>query len=149
MKNRTASVKRFFAAYQRAFNQALQSPRAFDPKSIANAFTKHFVGASPRGVQAGKNGLMFRMMLRRSMAAYLRTGLTSMTAASLKVLPMHQQHAMVKVHWVAHYEKDDGSKTTLAFDNFYALQWLKGSTPRIFAFVTPDEEQELQARGLT
>jgi len=70
-----------------------------------------------------------------------------MSIESLDITPLDTYHAMAKVHWNALYEKKDGGRESIEFDVIYFVQIME-KTPRIFCYITGDEQKVLRERGL-
>lgn len=143
----TEVIKKFFDDYAERFNRSLQGDEV-DPRDIAESFAKHFVEASPAGVSRGKNGLLFRWMIPRGFAHYKKIGTTRMSIDNVEVESIDPMHALAKVHWDSRYTKPDGRSDRIAFDVTYLLHF-EGAHPKIFAYITGDEEKVLREHGLS
>ncbi|WP_332449431.1 hypothetical protein [Methanoculleus sp.] len=128
-------------------DNALADPPEIDVEATTGAFADCFVGANPHGVFCGKNGELFRAQLPAGFAFYRSIGTKSMNVGSLEVTDLDDYHLMVKVHWVSVYTNRDGSDERIDFDNIYFVQMI-GEKPRIFGYVTGDEQKLLRERGL-
>lgn len=140
-------VRQFFDAYAARTNAALARPPRLDVAGIRNAFAGYFVAASPAGVRGGRNGLLFRLMLRLGFRAYRRMGTRSIDLAGLDVTPIDDMHVMARADWVARYDGSRGDGQDIAFTNHYFLQVRDGQA-KVFAYVTPDEQAALREHGL-
>jgi hypothetical protein len=140
-------VREFFERYAERFNRSLAGEKV-QAKEVAESFADHFVEASPAGVNGGKNGLLFRMMIPRGFAHYRKIGTTHMKVAALSLEPIDARHALAKVHWDSRYRKKDGSNDRIEFDVTYLLHFEEGE-PKIFAYITGDEERILEEHGLS
>lgn len=140
-------LKDFFAAYEARTNKALQDPPEVDAEATADAFAECFVEASPKGVSCGKNDEQFREVIPKGFDFYRSLGTKAMKIVSLETTPLDDLHAVARVHWEAFYERKDGRKERIGFDVIYLVQQL-GDKPRIFAYVTGDEEQLYREKGL-
>ena len=139
-------VERFFAAYAQRFNESLKDPPIVDADAVRNAFAKYFVGASPAGVRGGKNGVFFKFMVPRGFAYYKKIGTTAMNIASVGITEINDLHVMARVGWDSRYLKD-GKEISIPFENVYLLQ-LTSEGPKIFAYITGDEQTVLKEHGL-
>lgn len=139
-------IKKFFREYADRFNRSLHG-ESVDAGEVAGSFAKHFVEASPAGVSAAKNGTLFRWMIPNGFARYRKIGTTNMSIDNIEVESIDLMHALAKVHWESDYEKD-GKRDHIAFDVTYLLQF-EGSKPKIFAYITGDEEKVLKEHGLS
>lgn len=142
-----APIEAFFAAYAARFNAALADPPHDDVEGTAAAFARFFVEASPLGVNGGPNNDAFRAMIPQGNAFYRAIGTKSMAIGGLEIQPIDDLHAMVRVHWDSRYAKPDGAEVAIPFDVVYFVQVLDGA-PRIFAYVTGDEQRVLREHGL-
>jgi hypothetical protein len=137
-------IRSFFAAYAKRMNDALADPKALDVAATRDAFADYFVGADPNGVRGGRNGLLFRLMIPRGIVRYRKLGTLAIDLAGVEITGLDDAHAMARVDWVARYR----SGQTIAFTNIYLLQVRDGAA-KIFAWITPDEEQAYRKAGLT
>lgn len=145
---RAAQVEEFFAHYSRRSNEALHTPPKEDIEGIVASFAPFFVEASPKGVFGGANGDDFRKMIPQGFARYRDIGGTAMTVTRVKVTELDDFNAMARVDWNFAYQRPrDGRRGNIVFQNLYLLNFATGE-PRIFAYVTPDEEQALKDHGL-
>jgi hypothetical protein len=143
---RQHAIERFFAAYAQRFNDSLKEKPVVDAAGVRNSFAPYFVEASPVGVQGGKNGLMFRMMIPRGFAHYKKIGTTAMNVTSLEVTDIDDMHVMARVGWDSRYRKD-GKEIRIPFTNVYLLQ-VTDEGPKIFAYITGDEQKVMKEHGL-
>jgi hypothetical protein len=147
MVTMSQQVEKFFTDYATRFNAAFETPQ-IDVEGMAQAFASHFIESSPKGVMCRENGTEFRSAIPRGIEFYKSIGTRSMRILSLLVTPLDNFHAMVKVHWSAHYVRKNGDEQTVDFEVIYFVQILD-ETPKIFAYITGDEEQLLREKGLT
>ena len=136
-------VRTFFAAYAKRMNDALADPKSLDVAAMRAAFADYFVGANPNGVMGAKNGLLFRLILPRGVARYRKLGTLAMDIEKIEVTGLDDVHAMAKVDWRARYRTGQ----QIPFTNIYFLQ-IRDREPKIFAWITPDEEKALKEAGL-
>ncbi len=142
----TEVIKKFFSDYAERFNRSL-SGQPVDTKAVASSFADHFVEASPNGVNGGKNGRMFRWTIPGGFAHYRKIGTTRMDIDDIEVESIDPMHALAKVRWDSRYEKD-GKSDRIEFDVTYLIHF-EGATPKIFAYITGDEERVLKEHGLS
>jgi hypothetical protein len=147
MINHTTQLDKFFADYEARMNRALADVPQIDVEAAADAFMDCFLEANPAGVTCGQNNEEFRERIPKGMAFYRTIGTKSMTITSTEVTPLDAYHTMVRVHWKASYQKKDGSEDSLLFDVVYFVQTLN-NTPKIFAYITGDEQQMYKDHGL-
>lgn len=145
---RARQVEEFFVHYSRRSNEALQTPPKEDVDGVVASFAPFFVEASPRGVVGGANGDDFRRMIPEGFARYRALGGTAMTVTRVKVTELDDYNAMARVDWDFAYRRPkDGRRGNIAFQNLYLLNFASGE-PKVFAYITPDEEQAMKDHGL-
>jgi hypothetical protein len=141
-------VEAFFAAYARRSNDALLDPPVEDVDGMVESFAPYFVGSSPRGVLGGENGPELRRMIPLGFANYRRVGGKAMRITRLDVTEFDDANVMATIDWAFDYVRPgDGKSGTVAFTNRYLLN-VAGDAPKIFAYITPDEEQAMKDHGL-
>lgn len=140
-------LKTFFYQYAQRFNDSLGDKGKVDVDGQVAAFADCFIEASPLGVNCVQNDAEFRKMIPKGYEHYKSIGTTAMNIGSLDITPLDDYHAMAKVHWESRYHKKDGSDDAIDFDVIYFVQLLNGE-PKIFAFITGDEEQTMKDHGL-
>jgi hypothetical protein len=140
-------IQEFFDAYAGRFNKALGDNFQDDIEGTTSAFADCFIEASPVGISCGKNDENFRAQIPKGNAYYRSIGTQSMNVKSIDVTPLDDYHAQAKVYWQSRYQKKDGSNVTIDFEVIYMLQILNGP-PKIFAYITGDEQKVLQEHGL-
>jgi hypothetical protein len=145
---RTGQVDEFFKVYAMRSNDALQDPPPEGLVSFVQAFAAFFVGANPRGVFGGPSDKTYRKVIVQSFAHYRKVGGKAMTVTRVKVTEFDDFNAMARVDWDFAYERpSDGRKGNIVFQNVYLLNFATGE-PKIFACITPDEDQAMKDHGL-
>lgn len=145
---RAAQVEAFFVHYSRRSNEALQTPPREDIDGLVASFAPYFVGASPRGVLGGANDKAFRKLVPQGFARYREVGGTALTVTRIKVTELDDYNAMARVDWDFAYRRPrDGRRGNILFQNLYFLNFATGE-PKIFAYITPDEDQAMKDHGL-
>ncbi|RPE08278.1 hypothetical protein EGT74_14550 [Chitinophaga lutea] len=142
MKNRQQQLEKFFAAYEQRFNDVLNDKPA-DVDATAAAFAEYFVESSPAGVMGGKNDEKFKEQIPKGNEFYKKIGTLSMKIGTLDITRLDDFHAIAKVHWLSSYKENKN----IEFDVFYIVN-LVGDEPKIFAYITGDEQKVLQENGL-
>lgn len=137
-------ITEFFNEYQHRFNDALQGKPNSD--FMAGAFAEHFIEAHPAGVICGKNDAAFKAKISEGNEFYHSIGTQSMTILSNRIAEIYPGYFMAKVTWDSRYEKD-GNSIRIVFDVVYFIQWRDGR-PKIFAYITGDEQKVLRENGL-
>jgi hypothetical protein len=147
MENTKQTLDAFFEQYAARINRALGISPVVDVDASTAAFAESFVEASPKGIVGGKNDEEFRQAISQGLGFYRSIGTKSMTIKRKTINRLDDYHWMVKVHWLACYRKQDSSETFIEFDVIYLLQMLD-ECPKIFAYITGDEEKVHQEHGL-
>ncbi len=156
MPERIDEIAEFFSQYENSFNDALRGDQEgagdhVDPtqlaKRAAGFFSDCFIGANPRGVACGKNDEELRAHIQRSYDFYRRIGTLEMKIAGLEIVFLDDHHAQARVAWQSTYSKKDGERVRIDFEVIYLLQSIADG-PKIFAYITGDEESALRQRGL-
>ena len=140
-------IRALFDAYAKRSDDALQDPSSEDVDGIVAAFAPYFVGSSPKGVMGGANDDAFRSMIPTGFERYRAVGGKHMTIKGLKVTELDHCHAVADVDWDFAYTNKAGESGHVTFTNFYFVTVADGA-PKIFAYVTPDEEQAMKEHGL-
>ena len=139
-------IERFFEAYAARFARALADPPEVDVEATASAFADCFIEAGPRGVSCGRNDETFRAQIPQGYAFYRRIGIRSMAVTTLAPSQLDERHWGVRVGWTAAYDHA-GRAGQIEFEVIYLVQ-MTGGGPKIFAYITGDEEVELRRLGL-
>ena len=145
MQSLTGQLDAFFTDYENLFNRSLQQQPDVD--SIVKNFADCFVEASPVGINCGKNDEEFRKQIPQGYAFYKSIGTRSMSIRSQMTTQLDELHCMTKVDWSAQYRKKDGKEAVIDFSVIYFTQVQHGQ-PKIFAYITGDEQRVLKEHGL-
>jgi hypothetical protein len=140
-----AKIINFFRQYERRFNDSLKDNA--DVEGTIACFGDYFIEASPTGLTAGKNDEAFRKSIPEGYAFYKSIGTQSMKILAIDVHKLDNYHAMAKIHWLAHYASKNKRTDSIDFDVIYLLQVLT-EEPKIFAYITGDEQKILREKGL-
>ena len=148
MADRKQEIESFFDSYAKRSNDALREPPLEDIDGVTDAFAPFFVEASPKGVIGGPNDESFRDMIPKGFARYREIGGTAMRVVRVKVTELDDFNAFARVDWEFDYvRRSDGRSGTVVFQNIYFLNFATGA-PKVFAYITPDEEQAMKDHGL-
>jgi hypothetical protein len=148
MRDHEPAIRRFFEAHQARMNDALGDPPKVDISGATSAFAGYFVGSNPKGVFGGRNGWFLRFMIPQGYAFYRKIGTERMEVRGLQVTPIDDFHAMARTHWWSCYRRRSGERVEIEFDNVYLLHVPHSGDPKIFAYITGDEQQVLKDHGL-
>jgi hypothetical protein len=145
---RHLAIRAFLDAYARRSNDALKDPPVEDVDGVVASFAPYFVESSPRGVMGGENSDDFRKRIPQGFAHYRRVGGKAMRIVDTKLTDIDDVNVMATVDWAFDYVRPkDGVEGTVTFTNRYFINLADG-TPRIFAYITPDEELAMKDHGL-
>lgn len=142
-----AKVRALFDAYGKSSDDALQNPPRENVDGVVGAFAPYFVESSPKGVMGGANDARFRDMIPKGFARYRAVGGRHMTIKGIRVIELDNLHAVADIDWQFDYVNRDGKSGQVTFTNFYCVTIADG-TPKVFAYMTPDEEQAMKDHGL-
>lgn len=140
-----AEIHALFRRHEDNFNRGLHGEAA--PEDAGALFTPEFIAAGPQGVATGRNDASLVEAMRAGYDHYRATGAQAMTLRNVAVTPIDDRHATAKVSWRARYRRKDGSQTDIDFEVTYFVR-LTDEGPRIFGWVSGDEEALLRERGL-
>lgn len=146
MDARKEQLRNFFNEYAKQFNRALRESTA-DVEATARSFSRCFIGASPAGVACGNNDEEFRTVMAQGYAFYKNIGITAMAIVRTESTLLNELHSMTKVKWKSSFVRKDGSGGAIEFENYYFTQLTEGQ-PKIFAYITGDEQAALKENGL-
>jgi len=149
MRDFEPAVRAYFDAYARRMNDALADPPRVDVKEARTAFARYFVGTDPKSVLGGKNGLLLRLMIPLGYRRYRKLGCKRMNLEWVDVTGLDGFHAMARTHWSSQFRRKDKTIVEIEFDNIYLLHIPGGGEPKIFAYITPDEQQTLKDHGIS
>jgi hypothetical protein len=145
MGNAQSKLETFFSEYEKLYNGSLTGEA--DIESTVRSFAQYFVEASPVGIIGGKNDDEFRKRIPQGFAFYKGIGTESMNIRSKEISSLDELHQMTKVGWTAKCRKKDGKEEVIDFTVIYFTQ-LQNGEPKIFAYITGDEQKVLKERGL-
>lgn len=147
MNKRIQLLHDFFHAYASRFTHALKDESP-DIDGTVTSFAECFTAASPSGVTCGKNNEDFKTAISQGYAFYKTIGVRSMEIVFLETTILDGFHEMTKIRWNCGYAiKKDNSKGNIEFENFYFTH-TKEHEPKIFAYITGDEQAALKEHGL-
>jgi hypothetical protein len=143
------AVRAFFDAYARRMNDALADPPRVDVRQARAAFASYFVGTDPKAVRGARNGLLLRLMIPLGYRRYRKLGCKRMELKRVDVTGLDDFHALARTHWSSQFRRKDKTIVEIEFDNIYLLHIPEGGEPKIFAYITPDEQQALKDHGIS
>lgn len=145
-ENRKIRLEAFFKAYAKRFSDAIEGKKP-DVDGVVGSFADSFIESSPVGIITGNNNAEFKKAIPRGYEHYKSLGILEMSIVSNDITLLDDLHSMVKVHWKSVFQRKDDSRVTIEFDVFYLLTE-KDDNPRIFAYITGDEQKAIEDNGL-
>lgn len=139
------SVRAFFERYESIFNRALNND--VDVVEVAGLYASEFVAASPAGVSAGKNDDQLKRVMADGYARYRSMGTKAMRIREVRISAIDALHCLAHVAWTATYVRADEVEVAIEFDVHYFVQVLN-QTPKVFGWVSGDEQALLEAHGI-
>jgi hypothetical protein len=141
-----ASVRKLFERYENTFNQALGGD--MDVDEVSALYASDFIAASPAGVMTGKNDDQLKQVMAQGYARYRAMGTKDMRIRNVRLSPIDDLHCVAHVAWTATYARKDEPEAVIDFDVHYFVQELDGE-PKVFGWVSGDEEALLRKHGIT
>ncbi|TIR29557.1 MAG: nuclear transport factor 2 family protein [Mesorhizobium sp.] len=136
-----AQVRKLFERYEQ------QLAGDADMDEVASAYACAFIAASPAGVMVGKNDDQLRQVMEQGYAHYRAIGMKEMRIRAVRVSPIDEHHCVAHVAWTSSYARKDRPDVTIDFDVHYLVQKL-GGEPKIFGWVSGDEQEVLRKHGV-
>ena len=141
-----ADVRKLFERYESLFNQSLGGSADMD--EVAALYASEFIAASPAGVMTGKNDDQLKQVMAQGYARYREMGTKEMRIRDIRLSPMDDLHCVAHVAWTATYARKDQPDVTIEFEVHYFVQKL-GGEPKVFGWVSGDEQALLKKYGIT
>jgi hypothetical protein len=140
------SVRKFFGRYESFFNQSLGGDMDMD--EVAGLYASEFIAASPAGVRTGKNDNQLKQVMAQGYARYRAIGTKEIRMRNVRLSPIDDHHCVAHVAWTATYARKDQPDVAIDFDVHYFIQKLDAE-PKVFGWVSGDEEALLKKHGIT
>jgi len=140
-----ASVRELFSRYERSFEKALLGEE--DMQEVASFYASAVIGASPAGVRASENDDRMRQVMEQGFAHYRAIGTQAMRIREVRLSPIDDLHCIAHVAWTATYARKGPPDITIDFDVRYLVQ-VRDGAPRIFGWITGDEQAVLRGHGI-
>lgn len=140
------AIRQFFERYAVCFNQSLAG--TVDATELAALYAPEFVAASPMGVMSGKNDNQFKKRVAQGYARYRALGTKDMRVRDVRLSSIDEQHCVAHVAWTATYARPDQPDVAIDFDVHYFIRSL-GGKPKVFGWVSGDEQELLRRHGIT
>ncbi|WP_439814043.1 hypothetical protein [Zavarzinia sp. CC-PAN008] len=139
------AIQAFFTRYQDLVNRALAGEGVVH--DLRPMFAEATIAATPQGVTTARNDADLGRAMQDGHARYRAIGTRSMVIRFVAVQPIDAMHAQAQVGWTAAYARPGRPNLPLDFDVTYFLQ-MRGGPPRIFGWVSGDEEGLLRQHGI-
>ena len=140
------TIRHFFARYEAIANRLLA--QQMDVGETTFAFASDFIAASPAGVMTGKNDESLKASMDKGYARYRAIGTRELRIRKLTITPIDQFHCLVRVDWRSVFDGRDEPDVIIDFDVHYFVQMRNGE-PKIFGWVSGDEDAVLKEHGIT
>jgi hypothetical protein len=138
-------IRKFFERYEKTFNKSLAGRE--DLNETAALYATEFVAASPAGVMAGKNDDQLKKVMAEGYQRYRAMGTKEMRIRNIRVSPIDEHHCLAHVAWTATYARKDQEDIAIDFDVHYFVRDL-GGDPKVFGWVSGDEQASLREHGI-
>jgi hypothetical protein len=139
------SVQELFQQYQQFFRNAIDGD--VDLEQGASFYATAVIGAAPAGVMVAQNDEKFWLSMRQDFEAYRKMGTKDMRIRGIDVTPIDELHCLARVGWTAVYDRGDAPDISIDFDVHYLVQQVQG-TPKIFGWISGDEQAALEEHGI-
>jgi hypothetical protein len=147
MDEKELAARRLFEIYGRLNDEAMHRELLDDErKTLAGLFAANVVGSSPQGVVAAEAARL-PYILKDAQAEYRKVGGRRFIVTDVRVTDIDAIHVQCAVDWRFGYVNAAGKSGNVDFTNLYYLTFASGS-PKIFAFITPDEGKAMREHGL-
>ena len=140
-----SSVRRLFERYERFFMRALGGD--LDPAEAAALYASEFIAATPAGVMGGRNDETCREAMAKGYEHYRAIGTKAMKIRAVRVSPIDELHCVAHVAWKATYARDGRDDVSIDFVVHYLVQ-TRGGEPKVFGWISGDEEALLKQHGV-
>ncbi|RWD31796.1 nuclear transport factor 2 family protein [Mesorhizobium sp.] len=140
-----AQVRKLFERYEQLFRKSLAGDADMD--EVASVYASAFIAASPAGVMVGKNDDELKQVMEQGYAHYRAIGTKEMRIRDVRISPIDEHHCVAHVAWTSSYARKDRPDVTIDFDVHYLVQKL-GGDPKIFGWVSGDEQEVLRKHGI-
>lgn len=138
-------VKNFFIRYEQFFMQSLNGK--IDTDEISSLYAQEFIAASPLGVMAGKNDIIFQKTLAQGYEQYRKMGTQRMCMRDVSISPIDEIHCVAHVAWTATYSVAERSNIEIDFEVHYLMQKLDNEL-HVFGWISGNEQDLLKEYGV-
>ncbi len=138
-------VKNFFMRYEQFFMQSLNGN--IDTDELSSLYAQEFIAASPLGVMAGKNDIMFQKTLAQGYEQYRKMGTQGMRVRDVSISPIDEIHCVAHVAWTATYSAAEKPNIEIDFEVHYLMQKLDNKL-HVFGWISGNEQDSLKEHGV-
>lgn len=142
---RDNDIRTFFGRYREFFWDGIRG--VADMEQVASSYAAVFVAASPVGLNAGQNDEELKKAMRQGFEYYRQIGTKDMLLREVRITPIDEHHCVAHVAWTAVYDRGDEPDVSIDFEVHYLMQQL-GDEPKIFGWITGDEQAALKEHGI-
>lgn len=114
---------------------------------VTSVYASAFIAASPAGVMIGKNDDQLKQAMEQGYARYRAIGTKEMRIRDVRISPIDEHHCVAHVAWTSIFARKGQTDVTIDFDVHYLVQKL-GGEPKIFGWVSGDEQEVLRKHGI-
>lgn len=138
-------VKNFFMRYEQFFMQSLNGE--IDTDELSSLYAQEFIAASPLGVMAGKNDVIFQKTLVQGYEQYRKMGTQRMRMRDVSISPIDEIHCVAHVAWTATYSVAEKPNIEIDFEVHYLMQELDNKL-HVFGWISGNEQDLLKEYGV-
>jgi hypothetical protein len=139
------SVNELFERYQELFKNALKN--TINMEQVMSSYASAFIAASPAGVRVGQNDEQLKQAMQQGFEHYRHIGTKDMRLRAVRIAPIDERHCLAHVAWTATYDRGNDPDISIDFEVHYFVQQING-TPKIFGWVSGDEQAALKQHGI-
>ena len=139
-------VRTLFERYEQVFGKGLRG--CMDMNEAASLYASDFIAATPAGVVGGKNDERLKQVMTQGYEHYRAIGMKDMRMRGLRISRIDEHHCIAHVAWTATYARKHQPDVAIDFEVHYLVQELN-SEPRVFGWVSGDEQAALKEYGVT
>jgi len=138
-------VRALFERYEHVFRCALRGDMNMNEAALL--YAPEFIATTPAGVVTGKNDEQLKHVMAEGYARYRAQGMKDMRVRGLRISPIDEDHCVAHVAWTAAYARKGQPDVALDFEVHYFVRDRR-SEPRVFGWVSGDEQALLKQHGL-
>jgi hypothetical protein len=132
-----ARLRKFFDEYAEALGSAAI-------EALANAYAEQFMATGPGFSMSVENDRQFRAGLAQTARFYRQIGVDAVEVKNYLEAELGSGFWLTKVEWEL---LDEDLNTLVTFDNTYLVE-AGGGEPKIVLFITHNEHERMQEKGL-